>query len=709
MSAQPAAQSGTFPNKPVTRSSLRQSLNLASMGKVFVDAMHKDAKDAGEKEKGSKKSARRSSTVAVPQAPAARPPLDKVMLNKDGPSPDAKPKTLGRHARRTSVVKKPTATDSEDRSSSPQTPKTALPRSSTLRPRTSNGVSALPKYRPRPRSMLVEEAVKPPSPSRLGGKALNSSPVEKTKVVHKRSATLEPPSSTGKLSRSVSPIPHRDALKVDLKDAINVAPRTPEKKAASAKRTAAPPSTPRHGSSARPSKSAKTSSNASAARHISRPSSSASSSTSSLTPQTPRTGLFRGAVKKPSASSVQRDSPSPSPLRGIVAQLQDSPLTQASARKNQIPSTSPSPVRNQSTTPTASAFVEGNSTDSVDANDVEFLLSGVASPAAPTPALPRFRMFTERERRNAMTPPRPGFLPARHNLSYLSPEKPSSTNSSPFLRPLRQQMGNDRGSIMSWEQLAKHSRTLRDEDVDHMLSEMPAPFRSGAVSPSLSSSTHDVPESPTLSALPSPGGYGSISQVLLPDVTPSPAIHNKAELFDLSGDLSAEDGAAVTLLRLQLASAETKARDRLAEMESLESQLQTAKAARLRDTEELAKQISELEQQIHGNLHVDVERMEYITSLEDQLRQAQVVREQVVQEALQQMQERLSIAHFAALREQQQKMVAVSCAGSATEAWSAVRDVAEGELELIRANRETLTVLLAGLDQSHRHLACASV
>ncbi|EPT04393.1 hypothetical protein FOMPIDRAFT_1040153 [Fomitopsis schrenkii] len=708
MSTQPSASSGTLLNKAGTRTSIRQSLNLASMGKALVDVMHKDGKDGGEKEKASKKSARRSSTIAVSQVHAPRPSLDKSIFNKDGPSPDAKSKTIGRHVRRTSALKKPAATDSEDRSSSPQTPKTALPRSTALRPRTSNGVSALPKYRPRPRSMLsVEEVTKPPSPTR-GGKALNSSPVEKTKVAHKRSATLEPPSSASKLSRSVSPNPHPDALKVDLKDAINVAPRTPEKKGASAKRSAAPPSTPRQGSSARAVKSVKTSSTASAARNISRPSSSASSSTSSLTPQTPKTGLFRSAVKKSSSSSVQRDSPSPSPLRGVAARLQESPLTQVSTRKNQFalsPST-PSPVRHQSTTPTANAFVEGSSIDSVDAHDVEYMLSGVVSPTAPTPALPRFRMLTERERRNAMTPPRPN-LPSRNNLSYLSPEQPSSTNSSPFLRPFRRQLGNERGSILSWEQLAQHSRTLQDEEVDHMLSEIPAPFRSGAVSPSLSSSTHDVPESPTLSALPSPGGYGSISQVLLPDVTPSPAVFNRADLFDVSGEVSIEDGASTTLLRLQLASAETKARDRLAEIESLESQLQTAKAARLRDTEELAKQVSELEQQIHGNLYVDAERMEYITSLEGQLRQAQTVREQAIQEALEQMQQRASVAHFSAMREQQLKLDTASCAGSAAEAWSAVRDVAEGELELVQANRDTLNVLLAGLEQSYRQLTCA--
>lgn len=242
-----------------------------------------------------------------------------------------------------------------------------------------------------------------------------------------------------------------------------------------------------------------------------------------------------------------------------------------------------------------------------------------------------------------------------------------------------------------------------------MLSDIPAPFRSGAVSPSLSSSTHDVPESPTLSALPSPGGYGSISQVLLPEVTPSPAPHNATLFGEMSSDITLEDGAGSTMLRLQLASAETKARDRLAEIESLESQLQMAKAARLRDTEELAKQITQLENQVHGNLHVDSERMEYIVSLEEQLRQAQVVREQAVHEALVQMQERAQAMHAAAIKQQQDRWALMCCATDVKDAWGTVRDTAEGELELVRANKDMLAVLLAGLDQSRRQLLSASV
>lgn len=335
-------------------------------------------------------------------------------------------------------------------------------------------------------------------------------------------------------------------------------------------------------------------------------------------------------------------------------------------------------------------------------DDVEFLLSSVASPSAPTPALPRFRLMGDREHHDPHTPSRP-FLPTRANLSYLSPEAPSSTNSSPYLRPLRRPAANDRGSILSWEHLAKYSRTLQDEDVEHMLSEMPAPFRSGAVSPSLSSTTQDIPESPSLSALPSPTGYGSISQVLLPDVTPSPAPHNSTAMFEsMAADATMEDAGSVTMLRLQLASVETQARDRLAEIESLESQLHMAKAARLRDTEELAKQISHLEEQVHGNLHVDNERMEYINSLEEQLRNAHAMREQAIQEALLHIQERAHATHAAAMRVQQQKWELMYCAQGVTDAWGAVRDTAQGELDLIRANREMLTVLLTGLDRSRR-------
>ena len=102
--------------------------------------------------------------------------------------------------------------------------------------------------------------------------------------------------------------------------------------------------------------------------------------------------------------------------------------------------------------------------DSIDADDVEFMLGSVASPSAPTPAIPR--ILRTKSDDDPHTPSRPGFLPSRANLSYQSPAAPSSTDNSPFLRPKARHPGNDRGSILSWEQLAQHSKSLDDEDVE---------------------------------------------------------------------------------------------------------------------------------------------------------------------------------------------------------------------------------------------------
>ena len=263
--------------------------------------------------------------------------------------------------------------------------------------------------------------------------------------------------------------------------------------------------------------------------------------------------------------------------------------------------------------------------------------------------------------------------------------------------------GNDRGSILSWEQLAKHSKSLDDDEVERMISEMPAPFRAGAISPALS--TIDLPESPTLSAMPSPTGYGSISQVLLPDVTPSPAIHNTTHLFDhMKPDTPtvAADSAALTLLRLQLAAAESRAQERLNQMQALEEQLHSSKVARQRDAEELARQIEELEQQVHGNLLIESQRVEQIAVLEELLRDAQSAQHQVAKDAARKAEDALCASRAAALqaRQVQARADLALAAREAGAAWVTVRDTAEGELELVRANKDMLALLLASLDCS---------
>ncbi|KAL6299648.1 hypothetical protein BKA93DRAFT_580690 [Sparassis latifolia] len=690
MSAELTGPASGIRSRPITRSSIRQSL-----GKALADVMHKDSKESAvEKEKGSKKardaSARRTTTVHL----APRSSIDKPLLRKTerDVSPAAKDRTITRSSKRLSAIKRPATTSSDEQSSLATSPKTSVVRSATLRPRSSLASSALPKYRPK--SALIETAPAKRSPSpHAGSRHLISESSDETEGIPKGKyiTELQPPPS--KASRSISPLPRRGALQVNLTSAINVRPVTPDKKSKNSSPAHAP--SPRHTSS-RPTKAAKTAVSQTASRTvIPRPPSSSSSSASPRTPKTP-TGLSN--IKRTGGSS-SRDG-SPSPRRGPALSAPESPLGKLSARKAANGSPTSIHRASASATPTRTTFTEGNSVDSVDANDVEFMLSAVASPTAPTPALPRFRTIYASESESPQTPSRSPFLPTRSNLSYISPAAPTSDN-SPFLRPKAQYGANERGSILSWEQLARHNKTLDDEDVENMISQMPAPFDPGLISPAPSSVLLDIPESPNLSALPSPTGYGSISQVLLPDVTPSPAMYNTSLRFHhMDSDASMGDAANATLLRLQLASAESKAREQLAAIELLQSQLQSAKEARLRDAEELSRQMSQLEEQVHGNLRVDDQRSEYIASLEGQLLHAEALRDQAVQQALAQMHASAQASTATALRAQQARWEVACSAWDAGAAWGAVRDTAEGELELVRANREMLAVLLAGLNHS---------
>ncbi|KAI0639062.1 hypothetical protein C8Q77DRAFT_1213742 [Trametes polyzona] len=723
MPADASGNTGGAPRtKPTTRSSIRQSFGLSSVGKALADVMHKDSKEnTADKDKSSKKAkdtaARRTSAIHI--APP-RASVEKASAKKKDAevSPDAK--TITRNTRRQSALRRAAAA-SEDTTSSPSdnaSPKASIStRSSSVRNRNSLVSSGLPKYRPR--SMLGESALapptkKPPSPTHVAGRRrrLSSSDDETDEVkTPKDLSPLDASASANKTGRPISPLPHRNALKVNLTSAINVRPATPEKKDTGKLAPKGSPASIRT-TSTKASKAGKTTpspspASASARSALPRPPSSASSSASasSRTPRTPTTPNLFGNLLKGSSGSLRQKSAQASPLRGVIPAAPESPLGRVSARKNAGPSHS----RGLSgpTTPTPQIITQDSSMDSIEADDVEFMLSSVASPTAPTPALPRLRPTGGHRGEDPQTPSRSGFLPTRANLSYASPAPPSSAEGSPFLRPKPRQPGNDRGSILSWEQLAQHSRTLDDEDVERMISEIPAPFRPGAVSPSLS--VIDIPDSPSLSALPSPTGYGSISQVLLPDVTPSPAVHNTTHLFDnLKPETpTATDGATVTLLRLQLAAAESRAQERLAQMQSLEEQLHAAKEARLRDAAELAQQISQLEEQVHGNLAVDSQRTEQIAVLEEMLRDAQAAQDNVAKDAARRAEDALSAARAASLqvRQVQAKSMLAVAACEARAAWGTVRDTAESELDFVRANRETLALLLVGLEHK---AACLS-
>lgn len=415
-------------------------------------------------------------------------------------------------------------------------------------------------------------------------------------------------------------------------------------------------------------------------------SSSRSSVCSQNSPQTPSKSGFGFGNKQ-----------TQSPLRSTGRPAPESPLAHHSRQHS-----TPSLPRNA--TPTQlSQLAEEDSEDSFEADDVELLLAPAAPLGAPTPAIPRIRAVRPQRRDSGLqTPTRPSqLLPTRENLSYLSPLPPTS---SPRLRPPKANGGVNRGSIMSWEQLAHDgSRIIAQEEVETMLSEIQAPFTPGGLSPNVS--TLEVPESPCLSALPSPGGYGSISHVLLPDVTPSPALHYSNQVFDTSTELPPPvDSGTVTLLRLQVASAENMAKERLARLLELEELLHTATQSRIQETEELAKQVSFLEKQLHISVEarerVDEERAAFTTSLQDQLRHAEARREQTAAAAFARGQEEGISSWAGALKHNQQKWEVCSLAREIKVEWGSVKQQAEVEQDFLRESRETLKIFLAMLDHS---------
>ncbi|KAJ6626878.1 hypothetical protein B0H10DRAFT_2210759 [Mycena sp. CBHHK59/15] len=486
-------------SKPITRSSIRHSLNLA--GKALADVINKDGRDsdkAGKKVAKDTSSRRLSATAtntkqATPRASMGdsnRPPS--IASRRTG-TPDSKTVTR----RRVSVAGAKLSLDEQPPKPTEQPPKPieqpakpteATPqssavnnRSASLRPR--SGVSALPKYRPK--SIVGDAAKQPPSPTRAGvRRRLSDSDDEKDEEAAQHSKVE---SAAEKGLRPISPLPQRAAFK---------AKPVPS----SSSKTKASP--------ARPTKTVKTT--ASSNPTVPRPPSSSSSS-NSFTPRTPKT---------PNGKS--------SPLRDSPQRDAESPLAQHSRKGSNLSAPSgANEVGNMS------HISEGDSEDS-ETEHVELLLAPVAALGAPTPAMPRM-------------------LPSRANLSYF----------------WKRYGGPGIHFVMG----AACDRGIADVggggDRQYALGyPSPLPFRSGFPNLHL-----EVPDSPCLSTLNSPGEFGSISQVLLPDVTPSPAVHvNRFGNSNRESGVNGVDAAIVTLLRLQLASAENIAKERLFQLQSMEEE-----------------------------------------------------------------------------------------------------------------------------------------
>ncbi|KAG6866878.1 hypothetical protein C0991_008815 [Blastosporella zonata] len=655
-------------SKPSTRTSIRLSLGLAS--KAFSDVINKDSsKDADKTTRKAKEAtSRRLSSIALrPTAPRAS--MGDVKLPSQVIKRVATPESKTVTRRRVSAGLGRASMD--EQLSKPA--ETTLARATTLRPRTA--ASALPKYRPK--STLIE-STKSPSPSTGTRRPFSSSEDEKEDRSTPKSSLF----SADKVSRPISPLPQRAALKSNTRTVNATPPPTTPSKL---------PTTPSR-SSARPTKFAKVvTAVTTAASAIPRPSSSTSSSSSPT--RTPKTPNLRNITTRRS-----RATPSPH------LSTNESPLSRHSrtASKGESPTPGTGAVGNMS------HISEGDSEDS-EIEDVALLLAPATALSAPTPAMPRIQTIRTRKRLPPQTPTRTNLLPTRANMSYMSPLPPDADASSSSLRPPQQGEKHTRGSILSWEQLATEaSRTLGEDEIDSMLSDFPAPFHPGAVSPTPSHAQLDIPESPCLSAMSSPGGYGSISQVLLPDMTPSPAIHHQQSArYDLSSKVPAVDAAIVTLLRLQLAAAENTGKERLAQMQAMEEEIHNLKQSRGRETLHLTEQVGILEEQLKGSLEVreraDEERAVYTRGLEELLQREQAVRDQAVEAAVVRGQDIARAAYDAAFKSQHDSVLLGCSARIAASEWASVRRLAEMELDAVQGEREVLSLLLvemAELSQS---------
>ncbi len=344
-----------------------------------------------------------------------------------------------------------------------------------------------------------------------------------------------------------------------------------------------------------------------------------------------------------------------------------------------------------------SHIAEVDSDNDSEEEDVAMLLAPVAALGAPTPAMPR--IHASRQRLAPRTPTRPA-LPTRAQLSYLSPLPPD--DGSPTSRPHPPSGGAPRGSILSWEQIAHEaSKTLGDDEIQNMISDVPAPFRSGAGSP-VQSMLLDIPESPCLSALNSPSDYGSISQVLLPDVTPSPAVHNRRASRG-PFDVPVADGAIVTLLRMQLESAEHMAKERLIQLQALEEEVHNIKQERLHDAELLSVQVGNMENELRTSLDArersETEQAAYIAILENQLKEAVSARDKIANDQTKSKRQAQN------LHSERAKWDCASAACAASLRWKTVHDVAETELEATESDQQTLSLLLAQLEHTQKRLA----
>ncbi|KAJ3787663.1 hypothetical protein GGU10DRAFT_138084 [Lentinula aff. detonsa] len=681
-------------SKPATRGSIRQSLNFASVGKAFADVMNKDRNDP---ERLAKKTGKESSKAGGLKP---RPSLDarpSPPPAKRSRTPDSKTITARRRSSlATASLSSRNSADDPSVAPARATPQSSVPaRSSVLRPRPGSA-SNLPKYRPK--SIVVENGKKPSSPGLSGSRKRVSTSDDEDKT---SSADMAVDTSSqgraGKEKRPISPLPQRAAPKVNSTNTKS-------------KSTTPKPDTPSSVRRVSPNRMVKA---VKAASTIPRPSS-ASSSSSSFSPRTPKASPGKGA-RDTRYTQVQDNHISDSSEGSSHSAFPESPLVRH-VRQRSKAETPPAQNANMS------HISEADSDD--EEEDVENMLAPVAAPGAPTPAMPRLQPMRTRTRLVPVTPSKP-FLPIHFEPPEASSTPPKNQDSPSFLRP-NPSPGSDRslrgGSILSWEQLASEaSRTIPVDELGTMLSDMSAPFQPGPLSPMPTGNGNNsmlldvnfhLPSSPGLSAFNSPSGYGSISQVLLPNVTPSPAVprhshsHNSRQHKD--SEEPAVDTAIATLLRLQLSSAENTAKERLMRLQELEEEIHNLKQARAHETEVLSQQVSILETQLKNSLESrersEGEQYAYTASLEEQLRYAQVEKEQAVRVATESVRQHSDASLRSTIESQNRKTHAACAASLAAREWRNVREQCEIELDVLVADKDMLELLLGELDLARQRL-----
>lgn len=738
-------------SKRVTRSSIRNTLNLASVGKALADVMGKDGKDKdkdiGRRSTDSRRDtgrrpstsslsskesvSRRTSTIGANKTTSFLEPVIETTQSKKYISPDQKTVT---QLRKTSLQR--AGRSSVDETGARVTPTSSISpqssvlgsRTTTLRPRKgpSSG-SALPKYRPR--SVIVEGSSKETlSAIRIGARKRSNSDEEKDSSNLDNESTSVDVHYTimEKREKMTSPKPRRlrkamESSSSGLDSSASSPPRK-SKESFVASLTSTPPRKKAQKSSGSPVVTRSS---------LPRPSPRDSPRTSADSPRTP-SSLKNIASRYLNGRSNGRDSPSP--LKSSPT-ANGSPVTRKSGMRKPISPTNCS-ESNQNTpiAPITRGISSEAGNDSID--DIELMLASVASSTAPTPAIPRIN------RSNFLLPQRPEtpnkFLSTSQRstlgLSHTSFNLSSDITSSPSRRlsPDRRPTAL-RSSIAAWQALADLSVEINaDEMKGGLIKELDLPSTPAMLSPSPSmliiDSEHEGLESPTPLSLPSPGGYTSISQVLLPGVTPSPAPALQLRSSSFYSDrrdpeMMEMDSATVTLLKLQLASVENIAKERLAQVTKLEEQLHTLKERRKRDERELIMHVNELEERLretlaqrdrekdrerapsrlaHANsgsivdgpdIHVECREL-----LDEHIRAAEEERDDAVSRAVSDLAER-ERAERKRLQhgfEHSHKLSLV--AGDARHYWNNVREVADAELETVRSNRQTLAVLRAGLD-----------